>query len=428
MTMLAPPKKRRSNKAMAQSEPSELAKQSTLLEEAIHNSEPCLAAQEAMKISEPSSKAKTKLMSEPSNVVFTSQDYNNVEVKSSYRLLADGYLGTQKEKVANKAKLRKTIENLQVEKGYATKTKSVDKFGHNIETFELIPERKEEAEQYAAFLQQNDPAMRAFNEIIRRQEKEEIIIKKEAIEIIKDHPIWLWIQNTRGLSEVAALTYMGYIHPLKATSIGKMWAYCGLVPGKSLKRGERGNFNPQVKARMWLQAKNVIMAKDPYYYPMYVAYKERKTKEEEEKAMGQSEPFDLAKNHMAERTMSQSSIAKTRSEPFRRAKTKMHINNMAIRWLAKLLMAHAWEFIRAQAGQPINYHHDHIPPKPIDAENQRSQLQKFLNHDVEANKRRWAEIKANGISEPKVQAQEAIEASEPIEEANENHESERTKN
>lgn len=63
------------------------------------------------------------------------------------------------------------------------------------------------------------------------------------------HPIWEWCERVRGLSDVAAMTFLGYIDGPRCTSAGKMYAYLGLIPQARLHSGEKASFNPELKGR-----------------------------------------------------------------------------------------------------------------------------------------------------------------------------------
>jgi len=77
------------------------------------------------------------------------------------------------------------------------------------------------------------------------------------------------------------------------------------------------------------------MARDPYYTSLYKAKKE----------------YYLNRPDLVEQKDSKKGW-------------KGWIDNMAKRWLIKLLISHAWEIIRRSEGLPVNPHHGYIEPKP----------------------------------------------------------------
>lgn len=156
-------------------------------------------------------------------------------------------------------------------------------------------------------------------------------ILKQIVEKNKNSELYAWCKATKGLGDVAFTTFLGFIDPQYATTVGKIYAWLGLVPKAQLaNKGQK--FNHEIKGRIWLLARNVIMAKDPYYYPLYKQKKEYLT---------------------------------TRPDLDKTAKGyKGHIDNLAKRWLMKILISHAWEILRKAEGLTINPHQGYIGPKP----------------------------------------------------------------
>jgi hypothetical protein len=168
--------------------------------------------------------------------------------------------------------------------------------------------------------------------------KEEKRMLKEAKEEFKDHELWDWCKRTKGLKEVAALSFLGYINPYRIRSASQIYAYLGLVPGAKLKSGEKASYNPKIKGRfVGVIATNVIRQGDEYYRPL----------------------FDAKKDYLTNRPDIQ---AKKGTEKG----WKAHIHALARLWLTKLLIGHAVEIIRESEGFSVPRHRGYIPPKPED--------------------------------------------------------------
>ena len=176
-----------------------------------------------------------------------------------------------------------------------------------------------------------------YERSLLKNEKGEML--RDAERMFAESGLWAWCGRTRGLGPVAALTFIGYINPEKCITAGKFWAYCGYVPGAKMKSGERGNYNPELKGRFYVITRNVVMAQDLYYVALlnakkqyYLTMRPDILEWEENKVKG----------------------------------WKGHVNNMALRWLTKLLQSHAIQILREENGLPFPKHHTFIPPKSPD--------------------------------------------------------------
>jgi len=161
--------------------------------------------------------------------------------------------------------------------------------------------------------------------------KEERKMKKEVYELLgEDHELVRWINNT-ALGETALLVYLGEINPTMPT-VGRVWAYWALTPKGKRRSGQRVVGSPQLKGKAMFFATVCIMKRDSFYYPLFEA--KRAYYRSQKDANGQPKYRPIV------------------------------AHNKAIYWLAKLLVAHAWESLRKEHGLPINPHRLHIPRKP----------------------------------------------------------------
>lgn len=235
-----------------------------------------------------------------------------------FNLLARTYLDHQHLRVACEHRVIKIVKKLIGKEREATYSSLVDEYKM------LLEEKKME----------KDPIIEILLEYRDMIHREEVKVLKSSQELMRDEKLWVWCKSVKGLGSVALMTFLGFIDPYKANSAGNVWAYLGFTPTSRLKSGEKGGFNPEAKGRFWLLSRNVIMARDPYYTALYKAKKE----------------YYLNRPDLVEEKDKKG--------------WKGHIDNMAKRWLTKLLISHAWEIIRKSEGLLVNPHHSYIPPKP----------------------------------------------------------------
>jgi len=218
--------------------------------------------------------------------------------------------------------------------------------------------------------------MENYSQALRREERR---LLNEITHDLKDHPLWRWCSNVKGLGPVACLTFLGFIDPVKADTAGKAKAYLGLIPGAELRSGRKAKMNPEGKGRIWLLTRNVIMNRDDYYYPLYQK-KKQYYMETARKVFQDGEwitwpPFreileDPSKCPRYQECVKRlvDKARRLRRKP-KKPPCRAHLDAMAKRWLAGLLVSHATEIMREAHGLPtenFKAHHDYIRPKPID--------------------------------------------------------------
>ena len=156
-----------------------------------------------------------------------------------------------------------------------------------------------------------------------------------------------WCDRTKGLSNTAELLFNSF--DVKKYKLGQIYSYLGLTPSSKLKRGEQAHHNPALKGKIYMFAKSCIMHKDPYYYPLYKAKQAYTAKRKDRKELKKTEKG-----------------------------WKAHNNNLATRWLMKLLISHAYELMREQKHLEVYKHHPHIPPKPTSEKQIKTTLRKLI--------------------------------------------------
>jgi len=215
--------------------------------------------------------------------------------------------------------------------------------------------------------------MQDYHLALKNEEKE---LLARITEQLKEHPLWQWCERVKGMGSVACMTFLGFINPFVADTAGKAKAYLGLVPGKGLKSGKQPRINPEAKGRIWLITRNVIMARDDYYYKLYQSkkqyYMETSRKVFLDGKWVEWPPFKEIitvpekcprYEECLKRLMGKAERMKRKPK---KLPCKKHVDSMAKRWLMGLLVSHATELMRrAECLSVDNFkaHKNYIPPK-----------------------------------------------------------------
>lgn len=206
---------------------------------------------------------------------------------------------------------------------------------------------------------------------IRVLQSEEKAIVNEVKKYIKSAELFKFCKRVRGLGVVSAMEFLGYVDIYKATSAGKIKAYAGIIPGGRFEKGKNLKINPEVKGKFWLFARNVVMKKDDYYYPLYRAKKEYYLK------MRQFEKFaenpETCPNYEECKEKLENKAKRMGREP-KNPPCRAHAEGMAKFWLASLIVSHMWEITRKEYGLQVSRHRMHIPPKPVSEAHKRAVL------------------------------------------------------
>ena len=108
-------------------------------------------------------------------------------------------------------------------------------------------------------------------------------VLKYASKKMKDHPIYEWLIDQRGIAATFAIILMGYIDIEKTETASGLWRLCGLavIGGKAEKpkKGEKLAYNPHLKSRCYLLGESFLKANNTHWRAYYDDYKARKQKE-----------------------------------------------------------------------------------------------------------------------------------------------------
>jgi hypothetical protein len=161
---------------------------------------------------------------------------------------------------------------------------------------------------------------------------------------LEEIPVWQWLRTIKGMGPAMAAGLIAWIDDIgKAPHVSSLWRYAGLhvEDGRAprRKRGEKADWNPRLRTHMWKITKQILMAKDPFYYGWYKEFKEREVEKCKKNGIrivpASKLPTKGGKKYEPPGVISQG-----------------HVENRARRKVAKLLLAHLWHVWREMEGLP----------------------------------------------------------------------------
>jgi hypothetical protein len=178
-------------------------------------------------------------------------------------------------------------------------------------------------------------------------------VEEHVSSVVESHPVWKnWASKVRGMSPMLLGKVMGRCDITKLTTLGKMRAHSGLVPGQKRRRGEKLDYDAELKSALWVIVRQLIYAAG-VYYDQYKKKKEYYTRRFESQGVkviptpkGKDKSEKEGTVHLG------------------------HVDNMAKRWLARLVADHLmYEWYKAE-GIPLREpwafeygdHRTFIPP------------------------------------------------------------------
>lgn len=333
------------------------------------------------------------------------QDYTTWK---EINLLVRSYIDLQQTRISAEHRIRKLREHALIQAGVAklVEEKRVSPYDADEEilptkrehfTHTVIIEDEAGAKRVLELLNETRP-MAVLLKNHESLEHEEKALLKDIAQICYEHPLWAWCERTRGMSDVGAMTFLGYVNPDRCKTVGHFWAYAGLTPNSRMKSGVKATFNPELKGRIYIVARNIIMGKDPYYYTLYKAKKEYLAQRPD--ILAQQDGFkayfecnspdaEHSRNYLDKVVEGDKDVCpicgvprKIRTvEKVKKRGWKGWVDNMAKRWLMKILTSHAVEIICKAEGKPIvSEHHPHIPVKPESEVDQKRVIINFLRY------------------------------------------------
>lgn len=192
-------------------------------------------------------------------------------------------------------------------------------------------------------------------------------VKNSLNHYAKNHPVGQWLLDVKGVGPVIAAGLLAYIDIHRAPVVGNIWSYAGLRPDQRRQKGQKANWNPQLKVLCWKIGESFVKVsgrEDAYYGQVYKARKEYETRKNEagdyaDQAAASLERFKYGDDTVAKAAYEKGMLPLSR------------IHERAKRYAVKLLLAHlhevwyVWEFgVKPPHPYPIAHmgHVHHIPP------------------------------------------------------------------
>lgn len=184
------------------------------------------------------------------------------------------------------------------------------------------------------------------------------------------HPVGQWAMSNKGIGPVISAGYIANISITadgvregRMSSVGKLWANCGVAPGKDRrKRGEKATFNPTLQRLTWITGKSFefLSSDDPKAFYRHI-YDARKVYELAKNAAG--DYAEQAARTLVEKKFTADTVAKKEYEAGRLPGA--HINARARRYAAKMFLSHLhkvwWDIeIGDEIPYPLPYSHAHL--------------------------------------------------------------------
>lgn len=195
---------------------------------------------------------------------------------------------------------------------------------------------------------------------LRELTRSEKMILKDITKLAGEHKLHRWCMANNGLGPMAEATFLSYIDPYKADKMSNVKSYFGLYPNAIKKAGKKTKFNPQARGRMHVVVGNIVRQGDSYYADLYY---QRKALYESRMGEYIEDPTKCPKYKECLKKLKDAAERDDDREPKRPA-CKGHIDSMAKRWLATILVVHALMIMREQEGLDNSnfYAHDGFIP------------------------------------------------------------------
>lgn len=170
------------------------------------------------------------------------------------------------------------------------------------------------------------------------------------------HSIGRWMKEIKGIGPVISAGYLANVDITKSNTAGKLWAICGVAPGRDRRvKGERLAYNPALKRLTWLvgQSFKRLSAGDEDAYYRHV-YDRRKAYE-----LGKNEAGDYAET--AARILTEKKFGSdTKAKEFysKGMLPPGHVDARAARYAAKMFLSdlqRAWWWHETGTEPPAPY-------------------------------------------------------------------------
>ena len=175
---------------------------------------------------------------------------------------------------------------------------------------------------------------------------------KKALDRYTDcHPIGEWLKSIVGIGPVIAAGLISNLDITKAPTAGHFWSYAGLCPEQKRAKGQKINWNPDLKRLLWLLGESFVKVSGNDKAVYGKLYKERKD-------------YEQAKNEACDyvdQALEKAKVVGKDTDAYKfYSQGKLppaHIHRRACRFATKILLSHL---------QEVWYWHEYkkAPPAP----------------------------------------------------------------
>lgn len=155
------------------------------------------------------------------------------------------------------------------------------------------------------------------------------------------HPVGQWMRRQKGIGPVIAAGFLANIDITRSNTVGKLWAYCGVAPGKDRRvRGQKMTYNPSLKRLVWITGECFKKLSkddaDAYYRKVYDARKAYEIAKNEAGAYADQAAKALSEKKFGTETVARQWYEQGKLPPGR-------IDMRACRYSAKIFLSHLHE-------------------------------------------------------------------------------------
>jgi len=119
-----------------------------------------------------------------------------------------------------------------------------------------------------------------LSQIEKLEKQSEKNIKNYFKENGHKNPMYNWLISIKGISNILAGQLIAYIDIDKTPSIANLWSYAGLKPDDNKRKGNKCNWNHNLKSVCYLVSDSFIKQRTPKYREIYDKEKEKQLNKE----------------------------------------------------------------------------------------------------------------------------------------------------
>lgn len=114
-------------------------------------------------------------------------------------------------------------------------------------------------------LEEEDQKIEPFDDYHGRMKAIENDIKGDIEDAIKEQDIWQdFLKDVKGIGPILGAALWSMIDIRKAKHVSSLWKYAGQAPDSKRKKGEKLDYNPELKKVCWKIGESFIKTNSPY--------------------------------------------------------------------------------------------------------------------------------------------------------------------